>query len=49
MKIAVSADWHADYMSKTYLIDGIPNREIDLDKQIKIMVKECVKRKLNIL
>ena len=46
MKIAVSADWHLDYMNKTYLIDGIPNRELDLDKQITTMLDECCKRKV---
>jgi len=41
VKIGVSADWHVDNISKTYLIDGIPNREIDLGKQVNEMVRVC--------
>jgi len=48
MKIAISADWHLDNMKRTYLIDGKPNREIDLDRQVDYMVKECVKREVQI-
>jgi len=48
MKIAISADWHLDNMKRTYLIDGKPNREIDLDRQVNYMVSECVKREVKI-
>lgn len=41
MKIAISADWHVGYMKGTYLIKGKPNRELDMDRQIKFMALKC--------
>lgn len=47
MKIAVSADWHIDNMKRTYLLNGLPNREIDIDKQITTMLEESVKKEVD--
>jgi len=48
MKIAISADWHLDNMRKTYLINGRPNREIDLDRQVEYMADKCVEKEVKL-
>jgi len=48
VKIAASADWHVDNLGKTYLIDGVSNREIDLGKQINEMVYVCKQKNVKI-
>ena len=46
MKIGLSADWHIDNMSRTYLVKNVSNRELDMDKQVWFMLKECIKRQV---
>ena len=46
MKEAFTGDWHIDNIRKTYLVDGTPNREIDLDEQVNTMLKECIEREV---
>lgn len=46
MRIGVSGDWHTDNMGGTYLVKGRPNREIDIEKQVKFMAEKC--KELNV-
>jgi DNA repair exonuclease SbcCD nuclease subunit len=48
MKIGVSGDWHTDNMGGTYLVNGTPNRELDIKKQIKFMAEKCKEKKVDL-
>src|SRR4030042_2916493 len=49
MSVGMSGDWHSDNMRRTYLINGIPNREIDIDRVVKFMVNTCKKQKVKVI
>jgi exonuclease SbcD len=42
MKIAITADWHVGSSRGTYPVGSKNNRELDMEKQIKIMLKYCI-------
>ncbi len=46
MKIGISGDWHIDHMGGTYLINGRPNREIDIDKQVQRIKNICFEKRV---
>jgi len=47
MKIGMTADLHIDNISRTYLINGVSNRELDLDKQVNFMLETCIEKNVS--
>ncbi len=47
MRIGMSADWHADNMKRTYFIKDVLNRQLDMDAQVKTMIRICKEQQVS--
>jgi len=49
IRYAFTGDWHSENMDRTYLVNGIPNRELDMNNQIIKMRGILVEKKIDVL